>query len=147
MYLSPKWTIVSKRLWPQMWHRRPVAWRLRLVFSVTSNNLRNGRIGLHRLQTSMNMLPWTSESAYLSRKVNFSIKLFKWEARMFGFYLGIPLLRWRPSQFWETMCFSFPFLNRVYKAMWVKVGSAASKLNSSTSWPFSSNVQTPFGPR
>lgn len=48
---SPKWTMVSLRGFPQLWHERSVLCRLTPVFSVTSNSRTYSACGLQWLQT------------------------------------------------------------------------------------------------
>ena len=145
---SPKCTIVSMRLpSSQVWHFRPVLCLLRAVFSVTSKDLRYWALQL--LHTSIYMFPWISDN----------------------FKGAMPLRIWRPSQFWETTCFTKPRETNSAIAMWVYVGSekVIIIISSKKTWlvinkqtnipaktksftmgvlnPFLSCVQTPFGPR
>ena len=84
-----------------------------LVLSVTSNSLTYGLTGLQDLQTSMNMFPWTSDILHL----------------------GIPDLRWRPSQFWDTMWDILPCLYSMNRAMWAVVGWARPRSQAAISLP------------
>uniref|UniRef100_A0A224XR49 Putative secreted protein n=1 Tax=Panstrongylus lignarius TaxID=156445 RepID=A0A224XR49_9HEMI len=95
--------MVSLNGWKHWLHLLAVLCAYLAVCSVTSNDLHTWT--LQSVHTSRFILPCTSDNALRGR----------------------PLLKCKPSQFWDTIYFSNPFLYNAYNAMWATVGSAADR--------------------